>query len=179
MLIGDDIPSARVAILDNDLPVSFDVQDLLVGHRCLIIGAPQAFTPLCSNVHIPGILDDLDKYEALGFDQFIVIAPDNPWVMAAWQRHFPDAEKFVFLSDGNRAFIRACGLMEKMEGLFLGECSKRYIIRTTGVHVEGITIESSPLEVTTTASKAQLDALMEIEAEDVLEFVEEEDGLVA
>lgn len=172
MQIGDDIPSAQVAILDNDLPVSINIHDLLVGHRCLIIGAPQAFTPICSRNHIPGILDDLDKYEALGFDRFIVIAPDNPWVMAAWQRQFPGAEDFVFLSDGNRAFIRSCDLVDKMDGLFLGECSKRYMIQTTGIHVETLSIEESLLEVKCTSSEAQIKTLMEIESQDLLELVD-------
>lgn len=172
MNIGDEIPSAQVAILDNDLPVCFDIRDLLKGHRCMIIGAPQAFTPICSRTHVPEIACDLDRYRALGFERFFVLAPDNPWAMKAWQRHFPEAEEFIFLSDGNMEFVRAAGLTERCAGLFLGECSKRYVIQTTGNRVEHIDVEESVLVVSRTGSRAQLDSLVDSESDSMFEIVD-------
>ncbi|MBO6834816.1 MAG: redoxin family protein [Alphaproteobacteria bacterium] len=172
MNIGEEVPSAFVAILDNDLPVSFDIRNLLTGHRCLIIGAPQAFTPICSKTHVPEIACDLERYRALGFDRFLVIAPDNPWTMKAWQRHFPEAEEFIFLSDGNMDFVRTCGLTERCAGLFLGECSKRYVIQTTGTRVEHIDVEESVLVVSRTGSQAQLHSLVDTESDSMFEIVD-------
>lgn len=172
MKIGEEIPSAQVAILDNDLPVCFDIRDLMKGHRCLIIGAPQAFTPICSKTHVPEIANDIEHYRSLGFDRFLVVAPDNPWAMKVWQRNFPEAEEFVFLSDGNMEFVRACGLTERCAGLFLGECSKRYVIQTTGTRVEHIDVEESVLVVSRTGSRAQLHSLVDQDADSMFEIVD-------
>jgi peroxiredoxin len=172
LTIGDQIPSAKVARLEGDLPVAFDIRDLLKGHRTLIVGVPQAFTPVCSKQHIPGIVESLDGLRDSGLTQFVILAPDNPWAMAVWKEQFPGAEDFVFLSDGNGAFVETCGLKESCAGLFMGDCSKRYAIQTDGTTITSLSIEDSILVVKCSSAAAQLGGAEQIHAEEVFEVIE-------
>lgn len=155
--VGQDVPSVQVARLEGDLPVPYDIRDILRGHRTLTFGVPQAFSPVCSQKHIPGIIASLDKLRGKGFTQFIVIAPDNPWAMAVWQEQLDVGREMLFLSDGNNAFVEACGLKEHCAGLFLGECSKRFAIHTIDHLITSLAIEESILTVEGTGPSAQAD----------------------
>ena len=168
---GQEVPSAKVARLEGDLPVAYDIRDLLKGRRTLLVGAPQAFTPVCSQRHIPGIIEALEDLKSAGFDQIIIIAPDNPWAMAVWQEHFPGAKDFLFLSDGNEEFLSACGLKETCAGLFLGQCSKRYALQLDGVVVRDVSVEESILVVKCTDGRRQAQSAPFLDEDALIEIV--------
>lgn len=170
---GDEIPSVKVARLEGDLPVAFDIRDIVHGHKTLLFGVPQAFTPVCSKQHIPGIIDELPRLKAAGFDQFIILAPDNPWAMAAWKEHFSEAKDVLFLSDGNSAFLDACGLKESCAGLFLGDCSKRFAMQVHDLVVTDLSVEDSILVVKCASADAQVRSTYQEDDELLIELIDE------
>ena len=50
----------------------------------MLIAVPGAFTPTCSERHVPGFLDNKDKLKAKGVDHVVVIAVNDVFVMSAW-----------------------------------------------------------------------------------------------
>ncbi len=147
---GMEIPSAIVCYMRNDAPVKADIRVLLRDKRSLIIGMPQAFTPVCSKEHLPSLIGARTLLKQSGIQQVFVIAPDNPWTMESWKMQFPAAAPFVFLSDGNRNFISACDLEDDCPDWFLGHCSKRFAIQTEGTVVKSLSVEESIFAVQST-----------------------------
>lgn len=52
--------------------------------KVVIVAVPGAFTPTCSEKHIPTFIEQKDALKAKGIDQIVVIAFNDPWVMSAW-----------------------------------------------------------------------------------------------
>lgn len=155
---GHALPNANVARIgrDDNLAVR-NIRELVQEARCLIIGVPGGFTPVCTGQHLPSVAARLPNLRKAGLRRFFVIAPDNPWVVKQWSAAFPFQAEFDWFSDGNHEFARKCGLLESGKALFLGECTKRYALQTNDVVVERISVETSITELTCTAGETQLE----------------------
>ena len=57
------------------------IRQVLIRMSLLFIGA---FTPSCSEQHLPGYIQNLDKLKAKGVDVVAVVAYNDPFVMSAW-----------------------------------------------------------------------------------------------
>ena len=62
---------------------------------------PGAFTPTCSNNHLPGYLENHDAILARGVDTIAVIATNDVHVMDAWARFSGGEGKLLYLADGS------------------------------------------------------------------------------
>jgi peroxiredoxin len=120
----------------------------------VIVGAPAAFSPVCSRLHVPGFVDSVPSLLRSGYHQVVCVTPDNPWALQAWARQLDPAGQIRFLSDGNMKFGRALGLTTRLDSLFLGECFERFVLITKDCFVEKISVEESPLEVGCTSAAA-------------------------
>lgn len=151
---GQRLPPATLAELrfGELMPVRAEV--LLAGKRSLIIGVPGAFTPVCSERHLPQFVEKADALLRSGFDQILVITPSDPFTVAAWAPQVDPEGKLRFLSDGNLEFTRRCGLTSHEKEFFLGERSCRYLMIVQDAVVERLNIETSVLNVTCTRAEA-------------------------
>jgi peroxiredoxin len=153
MQVGSEIPAATVAVLDSGIPTPFDIRDIIEGHRCLLIGVPRAFSPVCAGARVLEVAAEIDRYKAEGVERFIVVMADHPWAMEAWRRELDVPDEILFVSDGNLNFAKAGGLLQRWRGLFLGDCSKRFLIRTKGLTVTTLEIED-PIHAVNGSSRA-------------------------
>ena len=76
----------------------------------MLFAVPGAFTPTCSNNHLPGYLENRDAILSRGVDTIAVVAVNEVHVMGAWARFTGGEGKIVYLADGNGDFVRAIGL---------------------------------------------------------------------
>mmetsp|Transcript_12960 Transcript_12960/g.28628 ORF Transcript_12960/g.28628 Transcript_12960/m.28628 type:complete len:108 (-) Transcript_12960:385-708(-) len=86
---GDDVPSVvfkmRVRI-ESDVENSFDWRDmtsevLFKGKRVVVFALPSAFTPTCSNTHLPGYEEAFEEIKGLGIDDVYCISVNDAFVM--------------------------------------------------------------------------------------------------
>ncbi|KAL7273566.1 hypothetical protein RUND412_003570 [Rhizina undulata] len=69
-----------------------------------------AFTPTCSERHLPGYIQNLPALRAKGVDVVAVVAFNDPHVMSAWSKaQGIKDEEILFLSDEGARFARAIG----------------------------------------------------------------------
>jgi peroxiredoxin len=153
---GHALPNANLARVEGTELLVHNIRDAVQEVRCLIIGLPGCFTPVCTGQHLPSVAERLPRLRKAGITRFLVVAPDNPWVVQKWAATFPFQDEFDWYSDGNLDFTRKCGLLENGRSYFLGECSKRYAIQTNDVLVERVSVERSINKVTCTAGETQL-----------------------
>lgn len=111
--VGYKIPS--VTLMEGspnyEKPKEVNLADLIKGKKVAIFAVPGAFTPGCSNSHLPSFIDAQDDLKAKGVDMTICIATNDAYVMEAWARTSGGADAGIrFLSDANGELTKAMGL---------------------------------------------------------------------
>lgn len=139
---GVKLPLATFGELWNGAIRTVHSADLFYHKRVIVVGIPAAFSPICSQLHLPGFIHNAPRLLASGFDMVACIASNDPWVLARWQKVVDPDGHIRFLSDGNLEFAEACLLTTTGPEFFLGKRLRRFsLIASDGV-VERIAVES-------------------------------------
>lgn len=141
---GDKIPAATLKIMGEKGPRDITTEELFAGKKVVAFAVPGAFTPGCSNTHLPGFIVSADKIKAKGVDSIICLAVNDAFVMDAWGKT-QNAEEILMVADGNGTFTRAIGMELDGSQYGLGMRSKRYamivedgVVKYLGVDTSGI-----------------------------------------
>jgi glutaredoxin/glutathione-dependent peroxiredoxin len=124
--VGDTIPDVELRTMGPKGPEPVRSRDVLGKGKVVLFAVPGAFTPTCSDYHLPGFVLRADEVRAKGVDTIACIAVNDPFVMDAWGKAQKVGDAVVMLADGNAEFTRAVGLEADMSGAGLGVRSKRY-----------------------------------------------------
>ncbi len=142
--VGEKLPDAKFKTLTEDGPKELTTADIFSGKTVVLFGVPGAFTPTCSNNHLPGYLENYDAIKARGVDTIAVISTNDAFVMGAWARFTGGEGKILFLADGSGEFAKATGLDLDLSANGMGLRNKRFsMIAEDGV-VKSINIETQP-----------------------------------
>ena len=124
--IGDTIPDVELRTMVRKTPEAVRSRDVLGKGKVVLFAVPGAFTPTCSDYHLPGFVHRADDLFAKGVDTIACISVNDPFVMGAWGQNQKVGDKVLMLADGNGEFARAVGLEADMSGASLGIRSQRY-----------------------------------------------------
>ncbi|KAJ3489019.1 hypothetical protein NLJ89_g11564 [Agrocybe chaxingu] len=123
------------------------------------IGVPGAFTTPC-NAHLPGYIENYDKFKEKGVNEIYVFAVNDAFVMKAWKEKLaPNGTPIHFIADDKGAFVGSIGLIFDASGLLGGPRSKRFAIVTDGDKAVSVAVEEAPPNVTVTGAEAVLATL--------------------
>jgi peroxiredoxin len=145
--VGDKLPDAELRTMTADGPTVVRSNDVLGSGKVVLFAVPGAFTPGCSNVHLPGFVELGAELKAKGVDKIACVAVNDVFVMDAWGKAH-GADDILMLADGNLEFTEALGMVLDGSGFGLGNRSKRYaaIIEdgvVTSLDVDGVAVEIS------------------------------------
>ncbi|GAV61683.1 Redoxin domain-containing protein [Cephalotus follicularis] len=129
--VGDTLPDAILSYLDSSDEVqTTTVSSLTKGKKAILFAVPGAFTPTCSQKHVPGFVEKSGEFKSKGVDTIACISVNDVFVMKAWKENLGVNDEVLLLSDGNLEFTRAIGceldLTDKPVGL--GVRSRRYAL---------------------------------------------------
>jgi peroxiredoxin len=124
--VGDRIPDVQVMTFGAGGPTHVQTADVLGTGKVVLFAVPGAFTPTCSDYHLPSYLIRYDDLKAKGVDSIVCISVNDPFVMGAWGDAQQVGDKVVMLADGNGEFTKAVGLEMDGSGFGLGSRSQRY-----------------------------------------------------
>ncbi|MDQ2634194.1 MAG: peroxiredoxin [Pseudomonadota bacterium] len=142
--VGEKLPDAKFKTMTADGAKDLSTADIFAGKKVVLFGVPGAFTPTCSNNHLPGYLENLDAIKARGVDTVAVIATNDVHVMGAWANFTGGEGSILYLADGSGEFARATGLDVDLSQNGMGLRNKRFsLIAEDGV-VKAINVESKP-----------------------------------
>jgi glutaredoxin/glutathione-dependent peroxiredoxin len=142
--VGDKIPDVTLRTMTADGPAAIQSSEALGSGKVVLFAVPGAFTPTCSDHHLPGFVLRAEDLRAKGVDTIACVAVNDPFVMGAWGQAQGTDGKVLMLSDGNGDFTAAVGLELDGSGFGLGTRSQRYAaILEDGVVTE-IMVEASP-----------------------------------
>ncbi|MBZ9674147.1 peroxiredoxin [Mesorhizobium sp. ES1-1] len=142
--VGDKLPDATFKTMGADGAKSMSSAEIFTGKKVVLFGVPGAFTPTCSNNHLPGYLENLDAILARGVDTVAVVSVNDVHVMGAWARFTGGEGKILFLADGNGDFAKATGLDADYSGGGMGLRSKRFAMIVDDGKVTALNVETKP-----------------------------------
>ena len=123
---GERVPDVEIWTTGSDGPESVRTGEILGKGTIVLFGVPGAFTPTCSDFHLPGYLVRSEELSAKGVDTIACVSVNDPYVMDAWRRSQGVGKTIVMLADGNGAFTREMGLETDKSATGLGIRSQRY-----------------------------------------------------
>lgn len=125
--VGDAIPTTKVfeGSPGNDVNLAKETEK----GKSLLVGVPGAFSPGCSQKHVPGYIKNADEFKNKGIDNIYVLAVNDPFVTKAWgEGLLDDGAQIRFLADSTGEFTRELGLLFDSSKVFGNERSKRYAL---------------------------------------------------
>jgi len=157
--VGDRIPSVTLKQLTSEGVKEFTTDEIFRGKRVVLIAVPGAFTPACSQRHLPGYVDKATDIKAKGIDEIACVAVNDAFVMGAWGRDQKAEGKVRMLADGSGDLTRALGLELDLSKGGLGVRSKRYSMLVDDGVVKSLNVEQQPGQVDLSGVEAMLKAL--------------------
>lgn len=138
---GDRLPEAVLNRIGDDGVELVDTRTLFDGKKAVLFAVPGAFTPTCSERHLPGFVEHFEDFRKRGIE-VACMAVNDPFVMQAWgqSQHVPDG--LLMLSDGNGDFARALGLEMDASAYGMGTRSKRFALYAEDGVVKQVHVEA-------------------------------------
>lgn len=137
--VGQPLPSGEFTFIAAAGKQIQDVQTLFAGKKVVLFAVPGAFTPTCSNAHLPGYVVLADQFQAKGVDAICCLSVNDAFVMKAWQEG-QNADAITMLADGDGSWTRALGLA-KETGAFGGLRAQRFALIANDGVVEQLFVE--------------------------------------
>ncbi|MEW6999298.1 peroxiredoxin [Colwelliaceae bacterium BS250] len=122
--VNDTIPASELQHLTKAGMINYSTSELFANRKIVIFAVPGAFTPTCSEAHLPGYVVNFDEFKAKGVDAVFCTSVNDAFVMKAWGEA-QNAENLMMLGDGDGAFASSLGLT-MATGTFGGLRSQRY-----------------------------------------------------
>ena len=85
----EKIDSKGLYILKDNKVVPYNINDKL---KIILCGIPGAFTNTCTNKHLPGFAEKLDKLKLFGVDKVIFVSVNDAYVMDVWNKQHGHSE---------------------------------------------------------------------------------------
>ena len=147
--VGDALPAVTlmeyVEVEGNGCslgPNPVKLPEALAGKTIAVFAVPGAFTPTCSEKHLPGYVAQAEELKAAGVDEIWCLAVNDAFVMGAWGRDQKVAGKVRMIADGDAAFAKATGLTLDLNGKGLGLRANRFSMLVKDGKVATLNVEA-------------------------------------
>jgi len=157
--IGQSIPDVKIKKVAGDGAEDVNTAEFFAGRKVVLFAVPGAFTPTCTNNHLPGFVENYDAFKSRGIDDVAVLVVNDVHVMRAWARFTGAEDKLVFLADGNADFARALGLTLDLSAGGLGTRASRFSMLVEDGVVKQLNVEEAPGSAETSGAARLLEQL--------------------
>ncbi len=151
--IGEHIPDATLSESTDfgeacpTAPKNVSVAEAVKGKKIVLFAVPGAYTPTCSEQHVPGFLKHLPALKAKGVDEVWCVSVNDGFVMAAWGKGQHAIGKIRMLGDGSGDFTKKLGLELDLTKAGMGVRSQRYSMLLDNGVVKQLNVESGKFDV--------------------------------
>jgi peroxiredoxin len=143
--VGETLPlDIKLKEMKGGAPTDVTTGDLFRGKKVVVFAVPGAFTPTCSNKHLPGFVAEAEALKAKGINEVLCLAVNDAFVMGAWGDAQGTTGKVRLIADGNAEFTKAVGLEMDASGFGMGTRSQRYAMVVNDGKVEQLLVEPGP-----------------------------------
>ncbi|KAL2928436.1 Peroxiredoxin-2B [Bienertia sinuspersici] len=141
--VGDVIPDGKLSYFDeNNQMQDVSVHSLAAGKKVVIFGVPGAFTPTCSQKHVPGFIEKAEELKSKGVAEILCVSVNDAFVMREWAKTYPGNQHVKFLADGAGTYTHTLGLELDLSEKGLGIRSRRFALLVDDLKVKVANVES-------------------------------------
>lgn len=154
--VGDRLPEVALKRINEGIE-TVDTRTLFDDRKAVLFAVPGAFTPTCSEKHLPGFVEHFQQFRDKGID-VACLAVNDPFVMQAWAKSQQVPDGMLMLSDGNGDLTRALGLELDASAYGMGTRAKRFALYAENGVVKQLHVEA-PGEYRVSSAEYMLEQL--------------------
>ena len=135
------IPSIKVPIIQKGIVSKVILSDELKDKKIIMFGVPGAFTPTCSEKHMPSFIKLHNEFVSKGIDDIYCLSVNDEYVMQAWLLSYTEGEKILGIADGNGDISNNLGLLVDKTANYMGTRSTRFAMIVRDNNIDELLIE--------------------------------------
>ena len=136
------IPSIKVPIIQKGIVSKVTLSDELKNKKIIMFGVPGAFTPTCSEKHMPSYIKLHNEFVAKGVDDIYCLSVNDEYVMQAWLLSYTEGDKILGIADGNGEVSKNLNLLVDKSANFMGMRCSRFAMIVQDNNIEELLIET-------------------------------------
>mgnify|MGYP001253749838 CR=1 FL=1 len=137
------IPSIKVPIIQKGVVSKTNLSDELKRKKIIMFGVPGAFTPTCSEKHMPSYIKLHKEFIKKGIDDIYCLSVNDDHVMKAWLLSYTEGDKIIGIADGNGDVSKNLNLLVDKTANYMGMRSSRFAMIIKDNSIEELIIEKS------------------------------------
>lgn len=126
--VGDRLPDLPLTVCTAASSETVQAGAWMAGRTVVLFAVPGAFTPTCSERHLPGFVSRLEALRDAGAAVVACLSVNDAFVMRAWAQSAEVPAELVMVADGNAAYSRALGLEMDASAYGMGVRCKRFAL---------------------------------------------------
>ena len=135
------ITSIKVPIIQKGIVSKTILSDELKSKKIIMFGVPGAFTPTCSEKHMPSYIKLHKEFAAKGIDDIYCFSVNDDHVMKAWLLSYTEGDKIIGIADGNGDVSKNLNLLVDKTANYMGMRSSRFAMIIKDNSIEELIIE--------------------------------------
>ena len=135
------IPSIEVPVIQKGITSKVNLSSELNNKRVIIFGVPGAFTPTCSEKHMPSYIKLHQQFINKGIDDIYCLSVNDSFVMNAWLLSYTDGNKIIGIADGNGDISHNLNLLVDKSKSFMGKRATRFAMIVDDTIIQKIFVE--------------------------------------
>lgn len=157
--VGDAIPDVTLKQMTGEGPADVNLKEYCANRKVVLFGVPGAFTPTCSETHLPGFVNAEKALAGKGVDAVACVSVADFFVMGAWGKSANVGESVDLLADGNSEFTQNAGLELDLSAFGLGTRCHRFAMVVDNGVVSSMAVEDNASEATVSSADSVLAGL--------------------
>ena len=122
MIIND----FKVPIIKKGISTVSSLKNEFINKKIILFGVPGAFTPTCSEKHLPGYIKLYNSLINKKIDEIYCLSVNDEHVMKSWLVSYTDGEKINGIADGNAEITKYFNLISDKTKNFMGFRCRRF-----------------------------------------------------
>ena len=121
----DQVPNVNFIYRTDGENIKKTTNDIFLNKKIVVFALPGAFTPTCSDYHLPSYEDNYDKIQKHGVDDIFCLSVNDSFVQNVWKKN-SNVKKVNFIPDGNADFTKKMNMLTDRSETGMGMRSFRY-----------------------------------------------------
>ncbi len=120
------IPSITVPVINKGITSKVILSDELKNKKVIIFGVPGAFTPTCSEKHMPSYIKYYQQLSEKGVEDIYCLSVNDEFVLNAWLLSYSETDRIKGIADGNGDIAKSLNLLVDKSANYMGMRSTRF-----------------------------------------------------
>ena len=124
--MNKNILSIKVPIIKKGTTSEIILSEEFKYKKVIVFGVPGAFTPTCSEKHMPSYIKFHNELINKGIDNIYCLSVNDKFVMSAWLESYTEGYKIIGIADGNGEVAKSLDFLVDKSKNYMGLRSARF-----------------------------------------------------